>query len=248
MARSTNAAAGSGHNSKQPLTDEEASALVTYYSLKILADEKVAAQKKADYDGARSAVNAHFKKLSADLGYTRKEFEAEVIDKMQMTETEYLNSEARRARLHTLAKLKPGEQIDLIDAINDTVDDAIAAEQNGYRAGRRADDPFPPDTLSTMFHTDWMRGYHAGQEYNGLQLVKAAEILARPAPGTLTAGEDPDEDDDDADLDPDSITAQARALAKSSWGPTDAEAKFEEADGGKTIRQPRAKAETQAAA
>lgn len=247
MARSTRAAAGIGHN-KTPLTDEEASALVTYYSLKILADEKVAAQKKADHDAARSTVNGHFKKLSADLGYSRKEFEAEVISKMQMTETEYLNSEARRSRLHTLAKLKPGEQTDLVDLIADTVDDALAAEANGYRAGRRADDPFPPDTLSTMFHTDWMRGYHAGQEYNGLQLVKAEEILARPKPGTLTAGEDPDEEDeDDDDLDPDSITAQARALAKSSWGPTDAEAKFEEADGGKTIRRSRKTQERAAA-
>lgn len=234
--------ATAGHN-KAPLTDEEAAALTVYYELKIIEDQRKVDAKKVELDGLREVVNGHFKRMTADLHYTRKEFEAEVIVKGRMTEVEYLNSEARRSRLHRLAGLKQGEQLDLVDAIKDTADEAMIAEQDGYRAGRRADDPVPPSHISPILHQDWMRGYHMGQQYNGLQLTLAHEILARPKPGVMAPGPNPDDGDVENEFgDHDAeIAAGADALKAQGWvGPTEAEAKFEEVDGGKTIRQPRA--------
>lgn len=224
MARSKRAAANSnagkpaspGHNSKPGLTDEEAAALTTHYALKIIEDQRKVAAKKVEMDGLREVVNGHFKRLTADLHFTRKEFEAEVIAKLNMTDAEFASSERKRDRLHRLAGLKQGEQIDLIDhVLPDTVDDAMNAESDGYRAGRRADDPELPSQISSMFASDWMRGYHAGQEFNALQLGKAAEILARPKPGTMAPAEPQEEEADP--LDPDVIGDEARALKKSGW-------------------------------
>lgn len=217
-----------GHN-KPGLTVEEQAALTTHFALRIIADQRKVDAIKVDLDSARSVVNGHFKMISKDLGFTRKEFEAEVIEKLNMTSAEYLSAEKKRDRLHRLAGLKQGEQIDLIDhVLVDTVDEALQAEGDGYRAGRRADDPVPPDTLSTIFHNDWLRGWHAGQEFNGLQLGKAAEILARPKPGEMAA--DPDEEEEEEDpADPEVIRKKANALKDSGWTePTADEAHFDE--------------------
>lgn len=222
--------APAGHNNDGKLTDDEASALTTYWSLKILADQKVLALKQAAVDDARTVVNGHFKMVSKDLGFTRKEFEAEVISKLGMNDAEYRNSEARRSRLHRLAGLKTGEQIDLLNhVLADTVDEAIAAEHDGYRAGRRADDPVPPSTVSPILHPDWMRGYGTGQEFNGLQLAKASEIMARPKPGEMGAAPADEPEEDDAD--PEVIKRKAKALKASGWTePTPDEQQFEATD------------------
>jgi len=219
---------GLGHNSNEPLTEDEQAALTVHFALKVIADQRIADQKKADLDSARSTVNGHFKLISAELGITRKDFEAHVLGVLNMSEAEYANAEKNRARLHRLAGVKSGDQIDLLDhVLADTVDDAIAAEANGYRAGRRADDPTPPDTLSSIFITDWMRGWSKGQEANGMQLAKAAEVLARPKPGTMVAADEPEEEDP---TDPDVIAAKARKLKGSDWmEPTADEASFEAA-------------------
>lgn len=224
-AASAETPAPADHNLVGGLTEEEASALTTYHALNILRDEKAAALKKVEYDAARAVVNGHFKMVSKDLSFTRKEFEAEVIEKLGMTSAEYDHSEAKRARLHRLAGLKQGEQIDLIThVLADTADEAAAAELDGYRAGRRADDPIPPHEVSPILHPDWMRGYHAGQEYNGAQLIKAHEVMSRPKPGTLAAGADPDEPEDEFDPD-----QGARELKASGWTePTADEQQFEE--------------------
>lgn len=217
-----------GHNgAKVPLTEDEAGALTVYYELKIIEDQRKVEAKKVELDGLREVVNGHFKRMTADLGFTRKEFDAEVIVKGKMTETEYLNSEARRDRLHRLSGRQPGQQIDLIDEVlKDTVDEALQAEHDGYRAGRRADDPVPPTTLSTIFHQDFMRGWHAGQAFNTLQLGKAAEVLARPKPGEMAAAPDEDAEDEDP-ADPEVIKAKAAKLKKDGWAePTPAETQF----------------------
>ncbi len=238
MARSKKTG-GIGHNS-EPLTEEELSALTVHYELKITEAQRTVDAIMVDLKSARDVVNGHFKRMTADLGFTRKEFEAEVITLGRMTEAQYLNHEKKRARLHRLAGRKPGEQLDLVDAIADTVDEALIAEGDGYRAGRRADDPVPPAELSTIFHQDWMRGYHAGQEYNGLQLVKAAEILARPKPGEMAAA--PEESTqpipEPGTPEHDAALRASERLARESLGlvPTAAEQDFEEADGGRTIR------------
>jgi hypothetical protein len=231
--------AQAGHNSRA-LSEEEKDALATKFALDIIRDEKVVALKKADLDGARSKVNGHFKLVSKELGITRKDFEANVISVMGLTEAEYLAAEQKRIRLHQMAGAKPlGAQLDLEDRINDTVDDAIAAEADGYRSGRRADDPEPPAHIAGMFVTDWMRGWTRGQEVNAKAEAMAADILARPAVGELAEGENPDDEaDEDAEIE-DSVDA----LKASGWAaPTSDEEAFEEADNGRTIRQPRGKA------
>lgn len=240
--------AGQGHNGPAPLTEEEASALTTHYALKLLAQDRVCAIKKAELDTETTARNALFKRVSADLKFTRKEFQAEVLDKLGMTDAEYLNAEKKRDRLHRLAGLKPGEQIDLLThVLADTADDAANAEADGYRAGRRADDPELPAHVSSMFTSEWMKGWHLGQEFNGMQLSKAAAILARPAPGTM-APADLDEDEQD-DGSPEALKAAAAKLKDNGWvGPTEQEAEFETADNGRTIRAPKAKAQEAAAA
>lgn len=223
--------ATAGHNNDGKLTDDDAAALTTYWSLKIIADQKVLALKQAHVDDARSVVNGHFKMVSKDLGFTRKEFEAEVIAKLGMNDAEYRNAEARRSRLHRLAGLKTGDQIDLLaHVLVDTVDEANAAEHDGYRAGRRADDPVPPTTVSPILHPDWMRGYHAGQEFNGLQLSKAAAVMARPKPGEMAAAPEGEPEEDDGD--PEVIKRKAAALADSGWTePSADETVFEGVDG-----------------
>jgi hypothetical protein len=231
---------GEGHNSKTPLTDDEAAALTVYYELKIIEAQRKVDALMVDMKSARDVVNGHFKRMTADLGFTRKDFEAEVIALGQMTEAEYINHEKRRARLHRLAGRAVGEQLDLIEAIDDTVNEALQAEHDGYRAGRRADDPVPPSTLSTIFHQDWLRGWHSGQEFNGAQLIKAHEIIARPKPGVMVAADDgaskplpePGTPEHDAAL------RESERLARESLGmePTAAEQDFEEADNGRTIR------------
>lgn len=230
MARAKKAeAVGPGHNSNGKLTEEEQSALTVHYELKIIEAQRKVDAIQVDLKSARDVVNGHFKRMTADLGFTRKDFEAEVITLGKMTEAEYLNHERRRARLHRLAGRKPGEQLDLVEAIQDTVDEALAAEGDGYRAGRRADDPSPPSTLNTIFHQDWMRGYHAGQEYNGLQLGKAAEILARPKPGEMAAAPEGESEEEDP-ADPEVVARKARELKEAGWTePTGDEASFDAA-------------------
>lgn len=213
-----------GHN-KPPLTEDEVGALTTHYALKIIADQRKVDAAKVDLDAAKSVVNGHFKMIAKDLGFTRKDFAAEVVAKLNMTEAEYASSEKRRDRLHRLAGLKEGQQIDLIDhVLKDTADEAEAAFADGYRAGRRADDPKPPAEVSPILHPDWMRGWHEGQTFNGAQLMLAAEILARPAPGTMVAGEEP-EAEGEPELDPD---AEAKKLKAAGWTePTAGEQQFE---------------------
>lgn len=221
------AQASVGHNSgKVPLTEEEAAALTTHYALKVIAQQKVVAQKQAELDGERSQVNGFFKMISKDLGITRKDFEADVIAVLGMTEAEYLRSERKRDRLHRLAGVKSGEQLSLIDVIADTADEAAAAFADGYRAGRRADDPIPPKETASILHPDWMKGWHEGQTYNGMQLAMASELLARPKPGEMAAApEEPAEPDEETALD-----AEVKRLEQSGWAePTAAEADFDQA-------------------
>jgi hypothetical protein len=200
----------SGHN-KPPLSDEDAAALTTHYELKIREAQRKVDAIQIDLKSARDVVNGHFKRMTADLGFSRKEFEAEVIATANMSEAEYLAAERKRARLHRLAGKNPGEQLDLVDAIEDTVDDEIAAEAEGYRAGRRADDPSPPKHIAGIMQPAWMRGWHKGQEENGLRLARAAEVLkARDAP-PATVGEQASGDfaEDNPEID---VDAAARKL------------------------------------
>mgnify|MGYP001496408365 CR=1 FL=1 len=230
-----NAPPPSGHNIGG-LTDEERDALATHFALKIIRDQKVVALKKAEYDAAKAVVNGHFKLVKKELGETRQDFERDVIAVMGMTEAEYLAAEAKRLRRHQMAGAKPpGAQLDLIERINDTVDDAIDAEADGYRAGRRGDDPVLPSRIDPIFAPDWQRGWTRGQEVNAKAEALAAEILARPKPGEMAAADDDVEDDADDDS-PEALDAKAKRLVENGWAdPTDDEQSFEGEPAGEVV-------------
>lgn len=227
MARTKRKAPDIGHNHRD-LNDDEMGALVTSFTTKIIAANKEVDLHAANLGSARKVVNGLFKLVAKETGYTRKEFEAEVIANLDRSEEELIADAQRKHRLQVQAGLRSGEQLDLIERINDTVDDAIAAEAAGYRAGRRADDPTKmPDHISPIFAPDFQKGYTRGQEVNAKAEAMAVEILAARAQanGQLTeAPEDEPEDDGDEDLD-----AMAKKVEAAWAKPRDEEATFEDA-------------------
>lgn len=221
--------AAAGHNSNGALNDDEAADLTVYYQLKILEGQRVVDKLAIDMKSARDVVNGHFKRMTADLKFTRKDFEAEVISKLNMTEAEYLAAEKKRHRMHRLVGLRQGEQGDLLDhVLKDTVDDEIEAEANGYRAGRRGDDPTPKNVAPIMLQA-WMRGFQKGQDENGERFIRAQEIIAARAVKKPVLVAEPESQAHE--IDPETqIKEDADRLANSGWmEPTAGEAQFEDA-------------------
>lgn len=234
---------GVGHNSRGGLDAGEIEALGVHHQLKISAEQTKLAVLVEQVASQRKVVNAAFKRMTADLGFTRDRFETEVIDKLNMTPDEYAAFCVETDMLHRIAGLKQGEQIDLIEHVmkGDTVDESEAAFQDGYRAGRRADDPSPPDYVAGILHPKWMEGWHAGQAYNGEQLKRAHEIMSRPKPGEMAAAPEPSGAKplpEPGTPEHDAALRASEQLARESLGlvPTAAEQDFEEADNGRTIR------------
>lgn len=221
------AAPATTHN-KAPLSEEDQTALTTHYQLKIVEAQRRVDAIQVDLKSARDVVNGHFKRMTADLGVTRQDFEREVIANLNKSEAEYLAAERKRTRLHRLAGLKVGEQLDLLDRIQDTIDDEIDAEANGYRAGRRADDPVPPKTIAPIMHPAWMRGYHRGVEENGRALARAGEIIAarEAKKPELRAETQPQQHDVDPEA---QIAEDAQNLINAGWADPAPEEAFEEA-------------------
>lgn len=239
MARSTTP--GPGHNAHhRDLNDEEMGALVTSFTTKLIDANRKVDALVVDLGSARKIVSGLYKLVAKETGYTRKEFEAQVIANFDKSEEELIADAKRVAALQRQAGLRSGEQLDLVERINDTVDDAIAAEAQGYRAGRRADEPKPPAEMNPIFHGDFMRGYTRGQEVNAKAEAMAAEILARPKPGEMAPAEEPSSTiPEPGTPEHDAALRASEKLARESLGlvPTAAEQNFEEADGGRTIRQ-----------
>lgn len=218
---------GIGHNSSaEPLTDDEIAALQHYYAHKIRVQQRKADEAKAAYDLERTEVNSLFALVKGELKYSRKEFE-EVLAAQDKTEAEFRWDEAKRARRFSLHGLPVGAQLEMFSG--DTVDEAREAEANGYRAGRRADDPVAPSSIASMFTTDWMRGWTKGQDENLAQFAKANEIIAARKAASVAL--DPVEEDVGEEIDPeDALDDAARKLKRSGWAePTEAEAEFEAA-------------------
>lgn len=216
-AKKNNGANGVGHNSGEPLSDDDAAALHAYFETKVRAQRRKVEAAKIEAKAQTDTLNALFTTVRAEMRQTRKDFE-DTLAKADMTEAEFRNSEAARTRRYALAGLPVGTQLEL--ALRpDTVSDAIDAEANGFRAGRRGDDPIPPREVAPIMHQDWMKGWDRGQSANGELLGKAAAILAErgkpnPAPAVdLNAkgeGAAPD-------LDPSTIEAKAKALKRSGF-------------------------------
>lgn len=191
---------GPKHNGP-PLTDEEQDALATHFALRIIADQKIVAAKEGELRDAKKVVTGHFKLVEKELCIPKKEFVTDVLDVMGKTEAEYIASEKRRARRHQMAGATPvGAQLDLVERIHDSVNDEIDAESDGYRCGRRADDPTPPSHIAPILHPAWMRGWTRGQEVNGKCEAMAVEILERLQAERAEAARDPNTEGDDTNL------------------------------------------------
>lgn len=175
----TNGAApnGVGHNSKTEITDTETADLMAHFSLKIRAQRHIVEQRKADLEIERDALNALFSSARGELRINRKDFE-NVLALQDMSEAEFREHEAKRLGWMKSAGLPVGTQLELF-AENETVDDKFDAEANGYRAGRRADDPTPPSFIAPSLRNEWMTGWHRGQEANAEALGRAAAILEK---------------------------------------------------------------------
>jgi len=224
---------GPGHNSGEPLTEDEIAALEALFSQKIRAAEKEFLEAKAVADGKRQVINDNFALVKAELRTSRKDFEA-FMAKQDLSEAEFaaeFEKEMARYRRHGMPV---GAQQDMFAA--DTVDDQVIARADGKRAGLRGADPTPPTYISGVMVQDWMEGYHAGQSELCMRLDKGGALLAaRQAAakaaqnaGKLQAGEDPDEEEADPD---EEIDDAAKALKKAGWAePTPEEKSFETAD------------------
>lgn len=201
-----------GHNT-EPLTEEEQSALQTHHELKIRAQLRKAATAKAAHDLEKTEVNGLFKKAGADLKITRREFE-DMLAKRDMTESEFLAAEGKRATLYRRAGL-PVAQADLFPETIDTVTEQSIAYKDGFRAGRRADDPIAPKTISAVVRADWEHGYADGQAKNVMELGIAETVLARMA--VKPAGADDAEPEVEVEDLEDTIKKQARKLKASGF-------------------------------
>lgn len=232
MPRAKKLPPGIGHNHRD-LNDEEMGALVTSFTTRLIEANRKRDSAAVDLKNAQKSVSGIYKMVAAETGYSRKEFEAEVIANLDRSEEELIADTQRKARLQQQAGLRSGEQLDLVERINDTVDDAIAAEAAGYRAGRRADNPQEmPDHINPIFAPDYQRGWVRGQEVNAKAEVMAAEILARPKPGEMAAAPEDEEGDDEAEIDD-----EVKRLEEAGWAqPTANEAEFVESDNGRTVR------------
>jgi len=227
MGRSNTASAG--HNSGEPLTDDDVAALVAFYGQKVrigrLEVEKAATALKL----ARTQVNGQFKLVAKDLKFTRLEFE-DLLAKQDMGEKAFLESEAKRTARYALAGLPVGAQLDMFPATTgDTADDKANAYEDGRLAGLYGKDRDVPGKIAAVFHTDWLSGFNAGAEQLAGMMERAGALIAAraaaPVPGELA--EEPEYEGDD--LDPDTITKKARALKKGGFmDPTPEETGFSE--------------------
>lgn len=218
------APANIGHN-KAPLTDAEMADLQNYYELKIREAQRKVDVAVANLKLERGVVNGHFKRMTADLKYTRGEFE-EYLARKDLTPAEYKAAEAKRRRMDANGGLPVGAQQDLLAAIEgpgDTADEGVLADAAGFIAGHRGDDPKPPGTISPILHPRWMEGWHRGTAEMQASVARAMEIInARAAPKPVL---EPDEPDDDEGVDP--VDAEAKRLKESGWADPDAAAEPE---------------------
>lgn len=198
-----------GHNA-EPLTEEEIEALQTHYELKIRAEQREVVQAAEVVKTKRSAVNGSFKRMTADLKYTRAEFE-DMLAKRDMTEAAFLAAEAKRAAMYRRAGL-PTAQGDLFDKPQDTISEQDVAYRAGLMAGRRADDPICPKTIAPILRPNWEHGYGDGQAENAMKLGIAKGVLERRA--KPAASPEPDADED---LTEDQIAENARKLKKNGF-------------------------------
>jgi flagellar biosynthesis regulator FlaF len=237
MARAKPNPPGIGHNA-EPLTEAQEEALQTFHEIKWNEIEAEEERAVAMLKAVRKRKGNQAKQITQDLGHTRIRWEDYIAD-LRLPNHEYLEKEAARSRLRRLGGLDVGAQQEL--PLGDTVDDQAAAEKAGRRAYRAFKEPVPPAEVATFLHQDWMRGWQDEQRKVIEQMGVAEEVIAarasRPKAGEMAAA--PDEDEGEEEGDPEAgIEDEVQRLEQAGWvQPTEDEAKFEESDNGRTIRQ-----------
>ena len=207
---------GPGHNGPEPLTEEEQEALQLHHELKVRAQMKKADVAKAAYDLEKNEVNALVKMACAEMNVLAGDFRDYLADK-NLDAVEYRKKATARALLRKRGGMPDvnGQYTLELPTQADTVTDKQMAYDDGFRAGKRADDPLPvPQHISPIFHGDWGAGWSDGQADNVLKLGIAAKVLerlAKPAPAPAAAL------DPDAPLDTDALDDEARKLRRSGF-------------------------------
>jgi hypothetical protein len=100
--------------------------------------------------------------------------------------------------------------------------DELAWEAEGYLAGRRGDDATAPKGCTGDNLQAFMRGYHKGQEENGLRLGRAQKIIEARATPQTDAPVNLNEDDEDEDEKLDDAARKLKASGFMQRGADDA--------------------------
>lgn len=201
------------------LNREERAALLQKHILDLRKGEAEVEKARVPFKAAQDAQTSRFNTAKADLGkrYTRKYLQG-LVDDFGAKTRDLAALEVQRFEDRTDLSLPTfGEQRDMFgSAASDTERDAIAADIDGYRAGRRADDPTVPAEFSA-FASQWMAGWHKGQEENGKLLQKAAELATVEEEEEEDSQTDQAEDDDGEELTEAAVQAVVKSLKKSGF-------------------------------
>lgn len=174
-----------------------------------------------------SEISGDFKMIAKELGYTRKEYEAH-MERLDMTEAEYLAAENKRRLIDTAGGLIPEEQLEMFQKVKDTADELAEARRNGRRAAFRTEDRIPPKHLHPSFHQEWIGGWDEATEEINQSFITGQKILdERKAMPALAADPNPPKDDEakaegetPADDDEAAIKAKADKLQAEGWTET----------------------------
>jgi len=180
--------AGKGHNSNPPKVDlskEDHAALLNHHIGRLRAQQSKVELARAPFDAERQALTDLINAAKSDLGkgYTRKRLSA-LLEDFGARVRNLMQEEEQRAQDRIALGLPVyGLQADLFGSTAPQEQrDEFTFEADGYGAGRRGDEPTPPADVPERFVQLWMKGYHKGQEENGLQLGRVDAIIARQAP------------------------------------------------------------------
>lgn len=227
MARQSKKAADGDHNL---MGEDDQQALLIHHFDKLRQQEAKCAEKKAEYDAERSALNDLFSLAKADK-FSRKELQA-LLDDSKAIRRDLVAEEERRSQLRSWLGLPAGSQGDLFASTPQEAKDELAFEGDGYAAGLRGVEGSPPDTVPARFVQAWMRGYHDGQEKLAWGLAAAGRVIdrrtdiaAQAVPLQPEPEVEPEEQDEEA-----AELEAATKLVESGWTqPTGDEASFEAA-------------------
>jgi hypothetical protein len=188
-----------GHNSLS-LSGDEREALFLLHLSKCREEDKRLADAMETIKEIK-AGRTKVRNLAKQEGFPLKHIDS-ILYREGLSRSD-LELEAELHRwMDQMAGLPVGGQGDLFAGVPETAKDAMGAEGDGYAAGLRGADPFPPPSIPTNFHTDWMKGWHAAQEKLAWALAKGAEVTKAREERKLSADLEPQDQPvfDDAEM------------------------------------------------